>query len=89
MLVVALGHRRDGRRGQNGIIASISGPFSIWGKEYKEGIDLFMDKVGGKAGNNSISIIYRDIGGQNPPRSRQLAQELVLRDKVAVLGGQS
>jgi branched-chain amino acid transport system substrate-binding protein len=70
-----------------GIIASISGPFSIWGKEYKEGIDLFMDKVGGKAGNNSMSIIYRDIGGQNPPRSRQLAQELVLREKVAVLGG--
>jgi branched-chain amino acid transport system substrate-binding protein len=70
-----------------GIITSISGPFSIWGKEYKEGIDLFMEKVGGKAGNNSMSIIYRDIGGQNPPRSRQLAQELVLREKVAVLGG--
>ncbi len=70
-----------------GIIASISGPFSIWGKEYKDGIDLFMDKVGGKAGNNSMTIIYRDVGGQNPPRSRQLAQELVLRDKVAVLGG--
>src|SRR5580698_2081327 len=70
-----------------GIITSITGPFSIWGKEYKEGIDLFMDKVGGKAGNNTMTIIYRDIGGQNPPRSRQLAQELVLREKVAVLGG--
>jgi branched-chain amino acid transport system substrate-binding protein len=46
-----------------------------------------MDSVGGKAGNNTMSIIYRDVGGQNPPRSRQLAQELVLRDKVAVLGG--
>ena len=70
-----------------GIIASISGPFSIWGREYKEGIDLFMDKVGGKAGNNTLAIIYRDVGGANPPRSRQLAQELVLRDKVAILGG--
>ena len=46
-----------------GIIASISGPFSIWGREYKEGIDLFMDKVGGKAGNNTMSIVYRDVGG--------------------------
>jgi branched-chain amino acid transport system substrate-binding protein len=70
-----------------GIIASITGPFSIWGKEYKEGIDLFLDEVGGKAGNNTLSIIYRDVGGQNPPRSRQLAQELILRDKVAILGG--
>ena len=59
-----------------GISASITGPFSIWGKEYKEGIDLFLDEVGGKAGNNTMSIIYRDVGGQNPPRARQLAQEL-------------
>ena len=85
--VVACASSATANKVKIGIIASISGPFSIWGKEYKEGIDLFMDKVGGKAGNNSISIIYRDIGGQNPPRSRQLAQELVLREKVAVLGG--
>jgi branched-chain amino acid transport system substrate-binding protein len=70
-----------------GISASITGPFSIWGKEYKEGIDLFLDEIDGKAGNNTMSIIYRDVGGQNPPRARQLAQELVLRDKVAILGG--
>jgi branched-chain amino acid transport system substrate-binding protein len=70
-----------------GITASITGPFSIWGKEYKEGVDLFLDHVGGKAGNNTLSIIYRDVGGANPPRSRQLAQELILRDKVAVLAG--
>jgi len=70
-----------------GISASITGPFSIWGKEYKEGIDLFLDEVGGKAGNNTMSIIYRDAGGQNPPRARQLAQELILRDKAAILGG--
>ena len=71
-----------------GLTASITGPFSIWGKEYKEGVDLFLDSIGGgKVGNDTLSVIYRDVGGSNPPRARQLAQELVLREKVAILGG--
>jgi len=71
-----------------GLTASITGPFSIWGKEYKEGADLFLDSAnGGKAGKNTLSVLWRDVGGANPPRARQLAQELVLREKVAILGG--
>jgi branched-chain amino acid transport system substrate-binding protein len=70
-----------------GIIASITGPFSIWGKHYREGIDLYLERNGNTIGGRKVEVIYRDIGGANPPRSRQLAQELVLREKVAVLGG--
>src|SRR4051812_46190190 len=87
MLTAAIGSLAQAEEVKVGITASITGPFSIWGKEYKEGVDLFLDQVGGKAGNNTLSIIYRDVGGQNPPRARQLAQELILRDKVAILGG--
>ena len=85
--VAALATASSAEEVKIGISASITGPFSFWGKEYKEEIDIFLDEVGGKAGNNTMSIIYRDVGGQNPPRARQLAQELVLRDKVAILGG--
>src|SRR3954470_20931972 len=86
-IIVALSSAAPADEVKVGIIASITGPFSIWGKEYKEGVDLFLDSVGSKAGSNTMSVIYRDVGGGNPPRSRQLAQELILRDKVAVLGG--
>ncbi|MFL6795872.1 MAG: ABC transporter substrate-binding protein [Xanthobacteraceae bacterium] len=69
-----------------GITASITGPFSVWGKQYREGIDLFLADHGSSIGRK-LEIIYRDVGGPNPARSKQLAQELVVRDKVAVLGG--
>jgi branched-chain amino acid transport system substrate-binding protein len=69
-----------------GITASITGPFSIWGKGYREGIDLFLAEHGNSIGRK-VEVIYRDVGGVNPARSKQLAQELVVRDKVAVLGG--
>lgn len=71
-----------------GIIASMTGPYGIWGKEYREGIELYLDQIKSKAGDNNISVIYRDVGGANPPRSRQLAQELIVREGVSVLGGQ-
>jgi branched-chain amino acid transport system substrate-binding protein len=70
-----------------GITASITGPFSVWGKQYREGIDLFLGEHGNTVAGQKINIIYRDVGGANPPRSKQLAQELVVRDKAAVLGG--
>jgi branched-chain amino acid transport system substrate-binding protein len=70
-----------------GIAASFSGPFSVWGKEYREAIDLYLEQIGGKAGGHSINIVYGDVGGANPARARQLAQEMVVRDGVAILGG--
>jgi branched-chain amino acid transport system substrate-binding protein len=70
-----------------GIIASITGPFSIWGKHYQDGINLYLEKHGNEIDGRKVEIIYRDIGGANPPRSRQLAQELVTREKVSVMGG--
>ena len=70
-----------------GIIASITGPFSVWGKQYREGIDLFLSEHGDSVAGRKIRHIDRDVGGSNPARSKQLAQELVVREKVAVLGG--
>jgi len=71
-----------------GIVAAFTGPYSIWGTEYKRGIELFLDKYNGKDGNPQVEIVYRDDGGDNPARAKQLAQELIVRDHVAVLGGE-
>src|ERR1700732_2622241 len=70
-----------------GILVTTTGPYAVWGKEYQQGIGLYLDQHNGKDGNPTVEVIYRDVGGDNPPRARQLAQELVVRDKVAVLGG--
>lgn len=70
-----------------GVIASFSGPYSNWGKHIQEASDLFLEQQKGKVGTHTIKLIYRDVGGNNPARARQLAEELVVRDKVQYLAG--
>ena len=70
-----------------GLLGQFSGPYSWWGKEYQRGVDLYLDSTGGKVGTHTLTVLPRDEGGTNPQRSRQLAQELVVRDKVQYLLG--
>ena len=70
-----------------GLLGQFSGPYSWWGKEYQRGVDLFLEQNGGKVDGNTITVLSRDEGGTNPQRSRQLAQELVVRDKAQYLIG--
>ena len=70
-----------------GLLSQYSGTYSWWGQEYDRGVQLFMDETGGKVGEHTLAIIKRDEGGTSPARSRQLAQELVVRDKVQYLIG--
>lgn len=70
-----------------GILVTTTGPYAIWGKGYEQAIQLYLEQHNGKDGNPDVQVIYRDVGGDNPPRARQLAQELVVRDGVAILGG--
>jgi branched-chain amino acid transport system substrate-binding protein len=70
-----------------GVIASFSGPYSNWGKQIQEATDLYVAQQQGKVGNHTVKVIYRDVGGNNPARARQLAEELVVRDKVQYLAG--
>jgi len=34
-----------------------------------------------------VELVYRDTGGPNPAQAKRLAEELLVRDKVAILGG--
>lgn len=70
-----------------GLLSQYSGTYSWWGQEYDRGVDLFLEETGGKVGNHTLSILRRDEGGTSPARSRQLAQELVVRDKAQYLIG--
>lgn len=70
-----------------GVIASFSGPYSTWGKHIKEATDLYVAQQNGKVGQHTVRVIYKDVGGNNPARARQLAEELVVRDKVQYIAG--
>jgi branched-chain amino acid transport system substrate-binding protein len=71
-----------------GVLITTTGPYAPWGTDYKQGVDLYLEQHNGKDGNPTIEVIYSgDVGGDNPPRARQLAQDMIVRDHVAVLGG--
>ena len=70
-----------------GIIASFSGPYADWGQRFQRAIDLFMAQHQSRVGDHHVTVVYRDDGGNNPGRFKQLAQELIVRDGVQYLAG--
>ena len=69
-----------------GILGPFSGPFTLYGQMFQRGAELYLDEVAGKPGVPKIELIYRDEGA-GTERVKQLAQELVVRDKVKMLAG--
>ncbi|MGH6980791.1 MAG: ABC transporter substrate-binding protein [Stellaceae bacterium] len=70
-----------------GLIMPFSGSYSQWGEETKGGVRVYQELHGTKVNGNDIEIVYRDEGGIDPARSKQLATELILRDHVNFLMG--
>jgi len=69
-----------------GHIAPFSGPFSEYGQEFRRGIDLYLEKIGGKVDGHDIQVIDRDEAG-GAERAKQVAQELIIQDEVKFLAG--
>lgn len=70
-----------------GLIANFSGAFAVWGQQFRQSVEAFQ-KVHGKSINgNEIQFVYRDNGGADPAKSRQLAEELILRERIKFLTG--
>ncbi|MGH7075164.1 MAG: ABC transporter substrate-binding protein [Stellaceae bacterium] len=70
-----------------GLIMPFSGEFAEWGAETKGGVEVYQHLHGDSVNGNKIEVLYRDEGGINPSRSRQLTTELILRDHVKFLTG--
>jgi branched-chain amino acid transport system substrate-binding protein len=70
-----------------GVIGPFSGPFGLYGRNFKLGIEAFVAEAGPSAGGHRVEFIYRDLEAPDPARARALAQELVVKDKVQYLAG--
>jgi branched-chain amino acid transport system substrate-binding protein len=70
-----------------GMITSASGPFGTWGSQMMAGVRIYQEQHGKSVNGNEIEVLLRDDGGPNPGRAKQLAEELVLREKVRFLTG--
>jgi branched-chain amino acid transport system substrate-binding protein len=70
-----------------GLILPMSGPFTSTGLEVAAGVKLYQQRNGDSVAGRKVEVLIKDDGGVNAEITKRLAQELVTRDKVAVLAG--
>jgi branched-chain amino acid transport system substrate-binding protein len=70
-----------------GIIGTMSGPYALFGQNFKYGIDAWVAEHGSKVGEHQVEFIYRDEESPNPAKSKALAQELIVKEKVQYIAG--
>lgn len=70
-----------------GLIMPYSGQFADTAKQMENAINLYVKQNGDTVGGKKIEFIRKDTGGAAPDVAKRLAQELVVRDNIDVLGG--
>lgn len=70
-----------------GLIATYSGPYADYGRQFDAGIALFLKERQGQIAGRPVEIIKKDTAGAAPDAAKRFAQELVVRNKVNFLTG--
>jgi branched-chain amino acid transport system substrate-binding protein len=70
-----------------GLIMPYSGQFADTATQMDNAIKLYVKEHGDTVAGKKIEFIRKDSGGIAPDVAKRLAQELVVRDKVDILGG--
>jgi len=68
-----------------GLIQSLTGPFNMVGKAAVDGARLYVQQHGDTVAGHRIELIIKD-DGTAPDRAKRIAQELIVNDKVAIIG---
>ncbi len=70
-----------------GLIASYSGPYADYGRQFDAGIALWLKENQARIAGRPVEILRRDTAGPAPDLARRHAQELIVRDKVDLIAG--
>lgn len=70
-----------------GLVLSVSGPFSDYGKQIQNGINLFLAEHGDSIAGRKVTLIVKNDTGIAPAVAKRQAQELLINDKVDILAG--
>ena len=69
-----------------GLILPMSGPFASTGLQIEAAAKLYMAEHGTEVAGREIELVVKDDAGV-ADTTKRLAQELIVRDKVAVIAG--
>lgn len=70
-----------------GYCVSLSGVYAALGKDLTDGLNLYMDRIGYKAGGRDVEIIVRNIGSNMVSQALDLTYKLIDKDKVDIVAG--
>src|SRR5947209_10840508 len=70
-----------------GLIMPYSGQFADTASQMDNAIKLYVKEHGDTVAGKKVELIRKDTGGIAPDVAKRLAQELVVRDKVDIIGG--
>jgi branched-chain amino acid transport system substrate-binding protein len=70
-----------------GYCLSLSGVYASLGTDLKDGLDLYLDQIGHKAGGRDISVIVENIGSAVVTLTQETAHKLIEQDKVDIIAG--
>src|SRR5690606_20116687 len=70
-----------------GLVLSVSGPYSDYGKQIQNGIEAYMAQHGDTVAGRKVTLIGKDDTGIAPAVAKRQAQELLIKDKVDILAG--
>jgi branched-chain amino acid transport system substrate-binding protein len=70
-----------------GLIMPYSGQFADTATQMDNAIKLYMKQHGDTVAGKKLQVTRKDTGGIAPDVAKRLAQELVVRDRVDILGG--
>src|ERR1700678_4446496 len=68
-----------------GLIQSMTGPLNTIGKAVVDGARLYMQQHGDAVAGRKIQLLVKD-DATSPEIAKRLAQELIVNDKVAIIG---
>jgi len=70
-----------------GLIMPYSGQFADTATQMDNGVKLYVKEHGDTVAGKKLEFVRKDVGGIAPDVAKRLAQELVVRDKVDIIGG--
>ena len=84
--IFAAGETRAQETVKIGLVQSMTGPFNTVGKAAVNGARLYMQEHGDSVAGKKIELIVKDDGSV-PDVGKRLAQDLIVTDKISILGG--
>ncbi|QHJ00068.1 ABC transporter substrate-binding protein [Xylophilus rhododendri] len=70
-----------------GIIATYSGPYADYGRQFDAGIALYLQEHGETLAGRGVEFIRKDAAGPAPEVARGFAQDLVGKERIDILTG--